>query len=114
MVPAVIYETERLYTREMSAADLPSLKKILQDEAAMYACNGAFTDEKTLDWLNRQLARYRDDGFGLRAVVLKDAGEMIGQCGLTLQDANGAQVLEIGYLLQRAFWHNGYAAEAAA
>ena len=38
---------------------------------------------------------------------------MIGQCGLTLQNWKGKQVLEIGYLFQKAFWHRGYAIEAA-
>ena len=38
---------------------------------------------------------------------------MIGQCGLTWQDWEGTQVPEVGYLFQRAFWHQGYAAEAA-
>lgn len=30
-----------------------------------------------------------------------------------MQDCNGKQVLEIGYLFQKAFWHNGYASESA-
>lgn len=53
------------------------------------------------------------DGFGLYAVILKENGEMIGQCGLTFQDFNGNQVLEVGYLFQKAYWHRGYATEAA-
>jgi RimJ/RimL family protein N-acetyltransferase len=38
---------------------------------------------------------------------------MIGQCGLTMQSYKDRQVLEVGYLFQKTFWHNGYAAEAA-
>lgn len=38
---------------------------------------------------------------------------MIGQCGLTMQQWKDEQVLEIGYLFERAHWHNGYATEAA-
>ncbi|MEG2081584.1 MAG: GNAT family N-acetyltransferase, partial [Oscillospiraceae bacterium] len=33
--------------------------------------------------------------------------------GLTLQDYNDEKVVEIGYLFQKAYWHNGYAIEAA-
>ena len=38
---------------------------------------------------------------------------MIGQCGLTMQSWGERQVLEIGYLFQRSYWHQGYATEAA-
>ncbi len=62
---------------------------------------------------DRQIARYQKWGFGLWAVVLKESGEMIGQCGLTMQPWNGEEVLEVGYLFRRDCWHKGYATEAA-
>ena len=108
-----IFETKRLILREMTQDDYPSLCKILQDKDVMYAYEHAFSDEEATAWLNKNLARYEKDGFGLWAVVLKESGEMIGQCGLTLQDADGKEVLEVGYLFQKAFWHKGYATEAA-
>ena len=58
--------------------------------------------------------RYREDGFGLWAVVLRETGEMIGQCGLTMQHILGEDVVEVGYLFHREFWHRGHAIEAAA
>lgn len=109
----MILETERLYLREMNQSDYEALSKILQDQETMYAYEGAFSDEETQEWLDRQIGRYREYGFGLWAVVLKETGKMIGQCGLTVQTWNDRQVLEVGYLLQKAYWHNGYATEAA-
>ena len=79
----------------------------------MVAYEGAFDDTEVQSWLEKQLDNYRREGFGLWAVVLKETNEMIGQCGLTWQDFAGQKVLEIGYLFQRAFWHHGYAIEAA-
>ena len=38
---------------------------------------------------------------------------MIGQCGLTMQPWKDENVLEIGYLFERSYWHKGYAIEAA-
>lgn len=37
---------------------------------------------------------------------------MIGQCGLTMQPQKEEEVLEIGYLLGKLYWHKGYAIEA--
>ncbi|MDE6763330.1 MAG: GNAT family N-acetyltransferase [Oscillospiraceae bacterium] len=106
-------ETERLYLRKLTQSDFASLCKILRDEETMYAYGGAFDDGMARDWLDKQLARYNEYGFGLWAVVLKETDEIIGQCGLTMQDWNGREVLEIGYLFQKKYWHNGYATEAA-
>ena len=109
----MILETQRLILREMTQEDLPALRRILQDDETMVAYNGAFDEAETQAWLDRQLARYAQYGFGLWAVVLKQTGEMIGQCGLTMQPWRNDEVLEVGYLFNRAFWHHGYATEAA-
>lgn len=109
----MILETERLCLREMTQADYGDLCKILQDEKTMYAYAHAFSDAEVQAWLDNQRRRYREEGFGLWAMLLKDTGEMIGQCGLTLQDWEGRRVPEVGYLLRRDCWHHGYATEAA-
>lgn len=108
-------ETQRLYMREMTQDDYPALCKILQDKDVMYAYEHAFSDTETQEWLDRQIKRYEeyDHKFGLWAVIEKETDEMIGQCGLTIQDCDGEQVLEIGYLFQKAYWNNGFATEAA-
>lgn len=110
---AVVLQTERLRLRKLTQGDYGALCKILQDGEVMYAYEHAFDDAEVHDWLDRQLARYERDGFGLWAVELRASGEVIGQCGITLQDWEGRQVPEIGYLFQKAFWHKGYATEAA-
>lgn len=109
----MILETERLILREMQPSDFDALCRIMQDEETMTAYEGAFSDEEVQAWLDRQLERYRKWGFGLWAVILKENGAMIGQCGLTMQPWKGEDVLEIGYLFERAYWHRGYATEAA-
>ena len=109
----MILETERLYLREMERADLRDLCGMLQDPLVMYAYEHAFSNVEAQAWLDRQLERYARDGFGLWAVVEKESGELVGQCGLTWQDWRGRQVLEIGYHLRRDRWGRGYATEAA-
>ena len=109
----MILETERLYLREMNQGDFCSLCEILQDERTMYAYEGAFSDQEVQEWLDRQLSRYEKWNFGLWAVILKETDKMIGQCGLTMQPWKESEVLEIGYLFNRLYWHRGYATEAA-
>ena len=96
----MILETERLSLRELTQDDYPALCRILQDERVMYAYEGAFSDAEVQEWLDRQLARYKKWGFGLWAAVLKETGEVIGQCGLTMQLWKEREVLEIGYLFR--------------
>lgn len=106
-------ETERLILREMNHDDYSSLCKMLQNPRVMVAYEHAFSEEEVQAWLEKQITRYHEDGFGLWAVILKENNEMIGQCGLTLQFIESEQVREIGYLFQEEYWHQGYAIEAA-
>ncbi|MGM9552259.1 MAG: GNAT family N-acetyltransferase [Clostridia bacterium] len=109
----MILETDRLYMRELIQSDYNALCQILQDEKTMYAYEGAFSDSEVKEWLDRQLMRYQKWNFGLWAVILKNTNKLIGQCGLTMQSWKDTEVLEIGYLFNRTYWHKGYATEAA-
>lgn len=109
-----ILETERLRLRELVPEDYGALCLMLRDAETMYAWEHAFSEAEAREWLQRQFDRYAEYGFGLWAVILKETGELIGQCGLTMQDGgNFGRVLEVGYIFNRSFWHRGYAAEAA-
>ncbi len=109
----MIFETKRLFLRELNQNDFFDLCEILQDDKVMYAYEGKYSDEEVQNWLDKQIMRYKTDGFGLWAVILRESGEMIGQCGLTLQECKEKKVLEIGYLFKYLYWHFGYATEAA-
>lgn len=108
----VVLTTNRLILRLMTHNDFDDICKIIQDVDVMYAYEHAFSDLEVKQWIDNQINRYKENGFGLWAVILKDTNELIGQCGITMQSYNDKEVMEIGYLFQKKFWRNGYATEA--
>lgn len=108
-----ILETKQLYLRNLTQEDYSGLCQILQDEEVMYAYEHAFSHEEVQEWLDRQIMRYKEHCFGLWAVIHKETGILIGQAGLTMQNCGEKQVVEIGYLFKKNYWHKGYATEAA-
>lgn len=108
-----IIETQRLYMRQFTQENFAALCRTLQDEAAMYAYNGALSDDEAQAWLDRQLERYAKYGFGSWVLVRKVDELIVGQCGLSMQPWIKGELLEVGYLLERKHWHKGYVTEAA-
>ena len=109
----MIIETERLFLREMKESDFDALYKVLADSDIMQHYPYTFDESRVRNWIQRNIERYRIFGFGLWAVCLKETGEMIGDCGITLQLIDGQIKPEIGYHIRADKQRNGYAKEAA-
>ena len=109
----MVIETELLLLREMTDDDFHALYKVLADSDIMEHYPYTFDEARVRNWINRNMERYRKDGFGLWAVVLKKTGEMIGDCGITMQNIHGQWLPEIGYHIRRDQQRKGYASEAA-
>lgn len=105
--------TERLILREMCLEDYDALYAVLGDSDIMKHYPYTFDEKRVRGWILKNIDRYRIFGFGLWAVVLKETGEMIGDCGLTMQNINGQIKPEIGYHIRKDHWRKGYAKEAA-
>jgi len=97
----------------MDPDDLQALFRVLGDPETMQHYPTAFDGQHVRDWIERNMNRYRKDGFGLWAVCLKETDELIGDCGLTLQNIHGEILPEIGYHIRRDCQRRGYAREAA-
>ena len=110
----IVMETERLLLRRLTKQDLDALCRIMGKPEVMYAWEHGFSRSEVRKWINRQLTRYKKDGFGYLVLVLKETGAVIGQAGLMKSEINGSEETELGYILDDACWHKGYATEAAA
>ena len=106
-------ETERLFLREMNENDYEALYAVLADSDIMQHYPYTFDETRVKGWISRNIERYQIFGFGLWAVCLKDSGEMIGDCGLTMQLIGGVIKPEIGYHIRKDHQRKGYAKEAA-
>lgn len=106
-------ETTRLLLREMSWDDLDVLAAIFADAEVMRFYPRVADRGLTALWLQRNLQRYSQYGFGVWAMVLKATGQVIGGCGLVPQLVEGQPEVEISYHLCRRFWGQGLATEAA-
>ena len=106
-------ETERLLLRDYTPGDFDALYEIISDAETMAHYPAPYDRAGTQRWLDWCLDCYARCGFGLWAAVLKETGEFIGDCGLTLQNIDGETLPEIGYHIHKKYWRRGYAKEAA-
>lgn len=105
-------ETKRLFLREWTMQDLDAWAAILSDAEVMQYYPKPFDRQNVQDWIAWNLENYRTDGFGLWAVHLRATGELLGDCGITMQQIHGQRLPEIGFHMKKSVWGQGYATEA--
>lgn len=109
----MMIETERLILREYTTEDVEALFEIMSDPETMQHYPEPFDQQQTKDWIAWNLQNYKEYGFGLWAVVLKENGRFIGDCGITIQNIDGELLPEIGYHIHKNYWRKGFGSEAA-
>jgi [ribosomal protein S5]-alanine N-acetyltransferase len=107
-------ETERLVLREFQRADLEALARILSDPAVMkFSLTGVSSVDQVREKIESFLACYQVFGFGKWAVVLRESSELLGYCGIAVEQIDGNDEKELGYRLDSKYWGRGLATEAA-
>lgn len=107
-------ETERLVLRELTASDVDDLHQALGDPRSMRFYPHPFSREEVLAWIQWSQRSYAEHGHGLWGMVLRETGELVGDCGLVVQDVDGERLVEVGYHVKPAHQRLGLASEAAA
>jgi ribosomal-protein-alanine N-acetyltransferase len=108
----VVVETERLVLRKWNDEDAALVAHIYaKSEVMEFIPGGVWTADRTA----RAIARMREldieHGYGFYPVVVKSLGKVIGHCGLGRLEQTPE--IEVAYLLDSAYWGQGYASEAA-
>ena len=110
-----ILESDRLILREFNPDDAPFILLLLNNPSWLQYIGDR--NIKTLDdanqyLLNGPMKSYRENGFGLSMVEIKDSHIPIGMCGLIKREA--LEHVDIGFALLPEFAGKGYAYEIAA
>lgn len=106
-------ETARLHLRQFRNSDLDAYARITADAETMrhLASGRPFDRDQAHRSLGYLLAHWQIRGYGLWAAEEKHSGELIGRIGLYRPE--GWPGLEVGWLVARRRWGEGFATEGA-
>lgn len=110
----VVLTTPRLQLREVTVGDAALVLELLNDPGflANVGDRGVRTIEHAENYISERFLRsYREHGFGLYLMELKQSGELVGMCGLVQRDY--LDVPDIGFSVLERFARRGYTFEAA-
>jgi RimJ/RimL family protein N-acetyltransferase len=114
--PPAHLETERLNMRPIVAEDAKTWQAFIDNDEAMEFMRTFYPPEikyPALYWIGFALNRYFEGRYGMMALIDKQTGAMVGQCGLLAQVVDDLPELEVGYHILPQYWGKGYAPEAA-
>lgn len=106
-------ETERLILRPLEAGDIDAMHSFWGNAENMSFFPEPLAREAVAGIIEKHGRLAREQGLGIWAVLLKETGALIGDCGITIQCIDGEDRHEIGYHFHRDHWGRGYATEAA-
>lgn len=111
-LPLIIAETKRLIIREMTIEDLPSLYDIYKGEV-LHFVEPLYEYEKEMEFTKSYIENmYGFYGYGLWLLVRKEDGRIVGRAGISNRCVNGENEIELGYIIGKEFWRQGYGYEA--
>ena len=114
-LPALVCETERILIKEMEEKDIPRLMEICAQETSRDACEGIAKPltEELEGFVDYRTYMYELCDMGYWCVIKKDTGEIIGRAGIEPKYwDNRKTVVEMGYVIDENFRHQGFAYEA--
>ena len=109
-------ESERLTYRKLTTADTTTWLDFFKNNDRLHFIGFDMTkthEELAHDWIQKQIARYVESGFGHLAVIDKSNDELIGLAGIIPRELNDQNYFEIAYSFKPTAWGKGFGTEVA-
>lgn len=109
----MIVETPRLLLRPPEARDVQVMLEIHQHPEVVRHIGTGIPGDLAVAWRNVaiMIGHWQMLGFGPWIITDRQNGEILGRVGMW--DSAGGPGVELGWMLRREAWGNGYATEAA-
>lgn len=105
-------KTERLLLRPLDLSDLESMHEYASDkENTMYMCHLPRKIDETAEFLSSVTKEWEKDMPTFYEFAIELDGIQIGSISVYLSDNRDSG--DLGWILNKKYWHNGYATEAA-
>ena len=115
-----LFSSTRLQFRQFTRDDADALIPILSDKEVMEYGMSSDIAEKLAQsnihvmspedinaFLQRAITSYKENGYGLYAIIKKDDNILIGYCGLKKRHIDDSSRVEIIYRLAKRYWGFG-------
>ncbi len=102
------FESKRLKYSPISESNFDELHEMFLDKETMKHIPVEINRNETKKKLNKMLENWKDFGYGIFAVVLKEEDTFIGYCGFTKEK----DATSFGYVFCSKYFGNGYGSEA--
>lgn len=110
-----LFKTNRLDLRLLTIDDAQSLMPIFGDKDVMHFSRiGVMNiDQIKKSLIDIHIKSYKDNNFGMYAIIQQNDNQLIGIAGFLIQVVDGEKYIELAYRLAKKYWGMGYATEAA-
>lgn len=110
-----VFETKRLGFRLWKESDKEPFYIMNSNDQVMKYFPKVLTKKESDEFYNRIQTHFKESGYGLWVVELKDTREFIGFIGFyrATFEAFFTPCIEIGWRLDNKYWNKGYATEGA-
>lgn len=110
-----VFESPRLGFRTWKESDKAPFSKMNANEEVMKYFPKTLSSTESDAFVDRINEHFREKGYGLWAVEIKETKELIGFIGFSIAtfDSDFTPCIEIGWRLDNKYWNKGYATEGA-